>query len=101
MRIGLFTDRYVPQIDGVSISTESFRRELEELGHEVYVFAPRPTWRYKERSNRIIRFPAVKGLFWEDNLTSLFFPHLPIAGPSLDRSEVGQPAEMSTLPPES
>jgi len=74
MRIGLFTDRYVPQIDGVSISTESFRRELEELGHEVYVFAPRPTWRYKERSNRIIRFPAVKGLFWEDNLTSLFFP---------------------------
>ncbi|HEY2003832.1 MAG TPA: glycosyltransferase [Candidatus Saccharimonadia bacterium] len=74
MRIGLFTDRYVPQIDGVSISTESFRQELEKLGHEVYVFAPRPSWRYKERSSRIIRFPAVKGLFWEDNLSSLFFP---------------------------
>ena len=74
MRIGLFTDRYLPQIDGVSFSTESFRHEMEALGHEVYVFAPRPSWRYKERSSRIVRFPAVKGLFWEDNLSSLFFP---------------------------
>jgi 1,2-diacylglycerol 3-alpha-glucosyltransferase len=74
MRIGIFSDRYLPQTDGVSYSIEHFRTELEKLGHEVYIFAPSPNWRYKEPSKRIIRFAAVKGLFWDDNLTSLFFP---------------------------
>lgn len=74
MRIGIFSDRYLPQTDGICYSIESFRIELEKLGHEVYVFAPKPSWRYKERSHRIVRFPAVKGLFFDDQLTSLFFP---------------------------
>jgi 1,2-diacylglycerol 3-alpha-glucosyltransferase len=74
MRIGIFSDRYLPQTDGVCFSIETFRMELEKLGHEVYIFAPKPSWRYKERSKRVIRFPAVKGLFFEDQLTSLFFP---------------------------
>jgi 1,2-diacylglycerol 3-alpha-glucosyltransferase len=74
MRIGIFTDRYLPQIDGVAFSIETFRVEMERLGHEVYVFAPRPSWRYKEQSSRIIRFAAVKGLFFDDYLTSFFFP---------------------------
>jgi MFS family permease len=33
-------------------------------------------------------------------VTSLLFPHLPTGGASPDHPEVGQPAEMSTLPPE-
>jgi 1,2-diacylglycerol 3-alpha-glucosyltransferase len=74
MRIGIFTDRYLPQTDGVSYSTDIFRTELEKLGHEVYVLAPRPSWRYKEPSKRIIRFAAIKGLFWEDLLTSFYIP---------------------------
>ena len=45
-------------------------------------------------------FWAIAAIATGSAITSLFFPHLPIAGPSLDRSEVGQPAEMSTLPPE-
>ncbi len=74
MRIGFFSDRYLPLTDGITFSIEGFRLELEKLGHEVYVFAPGPGLRYKEPSKRIVRFPAVKGLFFDDYLTSLFFP---------------------------
>ncbi len=74
MRIGLFSDSYLPSLDGISYSIESFRIELEKRGHEVIVFAPAPGMRYKEKIPNIIRFPAVKGLFYDDYLTSMFFP---------------------------
>jgi len=75
MRIGFFSDRYLPQIDGVATSIESFRTELEKLGHEVYIVAPAPGLRFKETNSHVIRFRAVKGLLGEyDYLTSLFFP---------------------------
>lgn len=74
MRIGIFTDRYLPQTDGVCYSIETFREELESMGHEVYIFAPRPSWNYRERSKHVIRFPAVRGLFFEDYLMTLYFP---------------------------
>ncbi len=38
MKIGLFTDTYPPQVNGVAVSTLMLREELEKLGHEVYVF---------------------------------------------------------------
>jgi 1,2-diacylglycerol 3-alpha-glucosyltransferase len=74
MRIGFFSDMYLPRTDGIAISIESFRTELESMGHEVYVFAPQPSFRYKDPSKRITRFPAIKGLFFDDYMTSLFFP---------------------------
>lgn len=74
MKIGLFSDSYLPSTDGISYSIESYRQELARLGHEVYVFAPAPGIRYKERSAGIVRFPAVKGLFYDDYMTSMFFP---------------------------
>lgn len=40
MRIGLFTDTYVPEINGVVMSVRTLREGLEALGHEVWVFAP-------------------------------------------------------------
>ena len=74
MRIGMFSDSYLPSQDGISYSIETFREELKKLGHEVYVIAPAPGFRYKERAPGIVRFPAVKGLFYDDYLTSVFFP---------------------------
>lgn len=74
MRIGIFSDRYFPQIDGVATSIETFRIELEKLGHEVYIFAPRPSYSYRDHTKRVIRFPAVRGLFFEDYLLTLYFP---------------------------
>ena len=42
MRIAFFTDTYLPSQDGIVRSIESFRDGLTGLGHEVFVFAPRP-----------------------------------------------------------
>jgi glycosyltransferase involved in cell wall biosynthesis len=41
MRIGMFTDTYTPQINGVVTSINSFTEELQKAGHEVFIFAPR------------------------------------------------------------
>ena len=40
MRIAVFTDTYLPTVDGVVTSLLTTKRELEHLGHEVVVFAP-------------------------------------------------------------
>ncbi|MGC9319849.1 MAG: glycosyltransferase [Armatimonadota bacterium] len=40
MRIGLFTNTYLPTLNGVAIATDLYRRGLTERGHEVHVFAP-------------------------------------------------------------
>ncbi|UCD91977.1 MAG: glycosyltransferase [Methanobacteriota archaeon] len=40
MRIAVLTDTYLPTIDGVVNSLITTRKALEDLGHEVFVFAP-------------------------------------------------------------
>src|SRR5256885_15236880 len=40
MKIAIFTDTYLPTVDGVVTSLLTTKRELERLGHEVVVFAP-------------------------------------------------------------
>ena len=40
MRILMISDVYVPRVNGVSTSIQTFRKELEDLGHEVYLIAP-------------------------------------------------------------
>lgn len=57
MKIGLFTDAYLPEISGVSMAVSWFRSELESRGHETIVYAPR----YKDQDEsepRTIRFRA-------------------------------------------
>ncbi len=74
MRIGLFTDTYVPIHNGISYVVELTRSGLERLGHEVYIFAPSPEFGYTETDDHIIRYPAIKGVTYDDDLTSIFFP---------------------------
>lgn len=40
VHIAVFTDTYTPQINGVTTSILIFQRELERLGHTVYIFCP-------------------------------------------------------------
>jgi glycosyltransferase involved in cell wall biosynthesis len=40
MRIAMISDVYFPRINGVSTSIETFRRDLNALGHEVTLIAP-------------------------------------------------------------
>lgn len=41
MKIGIFTDTFYPEINGVATSCLNLRRELTRRGHEVHVFAPK------------------------------------------------------------
>jgi 1,2-diacylglycerol 3-alpha-glucosyltransferase len=59
MKIGIFTNNYLPNPFGVSGSIESFRKEFEKLGHEVYIFAPR--WKgYRDENQNVFRYPALE-----------------------------------------
>lgn len=40
MRIGFFSDSYFPEIDGVTYTLKSWKEELRERGHEVYIIYP-------------------------------------------------------------
>lgn len=73
MRIGIFSDYYKPQVNGVVAVIDILENNFKKLGHEVVIFAPKP-FRYKEIKPNVIRFPAIQGLFYDDYLTSIFFP---------------------------
>jgi glycosyltransferase involved in cell wall biosynthesis len=55
VRIGLFTDIYLPSVFGTELATERVRRTLEAMGHRVYVYAPE-TPGYVDASRRVLRF---------------------------------------------
>ena len=60
MKIALFTDTYLPNINGVVTSVELTRKKLEELGHEVYVVCSYPGLLHIKQDGRIIRMPGVE-----------------------------------------
>lgn len=80
MKIGLFTDTYRPSINGIVFVVESTKKHLEALGHEVYIFCPARSIRPSKNAiafdedHHIVRFPSIKGAFYDDYDTSLFFP---------------------------
>ncbi|PIR98615.1 MAG: hypothetical protein COT88_00575 [Candidatus Colwellbacteria bacterium CG10_big_fil_rev_8_21_14_0_10_41_28] len=57
MRVGIFTNNYIPIISGVATSVTNFRKGLENKGHEVYIFAPEFK-EYEEKDERIFRYPS-------------------------------------------
>lgn len=57
MRIGLFTDAYVPQIGGVSTSTYLLKEELSRRGHQVCVITTTDPEAYQEA--HCIRVPSL------------------------------------------
>ncbi|HVX58747.1 MAG TPA: glycosyltransferase, partial [Candidatus Saccharimonadales bacterium] len=64
MRIGIFTDSFVPRPDGIAIAVDTMRQALEQEGHEVYVFCPaRPEAIYDDP--HIITYPSVPAFFYE------------------------------------
>ncbi len=58
MNIGIFTNNYLPRVNGVSLSIESFRKELEQRGHRVFIFAPKYHNRHQEK--KVFRFPSLR-----------------------------------------
>jgi len=70
MKIGIITDSYYPQLNGVVIAVDNLTRELRALGHEVYIFAPFIK-NYKDKDKNIFRLSSFKVLSSEP---AVFFP---------------------------
>lgn len=58
MKIGFFTDTYFPQVSGVSTSIKTLKEQLEQKGHEVFIFTTTDPKAPKYERN-IIRMPSV------------------------------------------
>ncbi len=61
MRIGIFSDTYLPQINGVSAVVDLLRRELRRLGREVLLFVPDYPGvdRGSDEARGVYRFPGL------------------------------------------
>lgn len=58
MKIGIFTNNYLPNPYGVTRSIETFRNELGRQGNEVFIFAP--FWKgYKDNDSNVFRYPSI------------------------------------------
>ncbi len=64
MQIGLFTDTYTPDINGVVTVVTLMERTISERGHEVHVFAPAHPEAGEERPD-VCRFSSVKLIYYE------------------------------------
>jgi len=58
MKIAVFTESYAPYISGVARSVELLKKELETLGHHIYLFAPDYPG-HKDKEKNIIRIPSI------------------------------------------
>lgn len=72
MRIGLFTDTYFPQINGVATSTRILAAELRKKGHKVYVFTTTDP-NAKAPEFDVFRLPSVAFVFLKSHRASIMF----------------------------
>ena len=71
MRVGLFTNNYLPFCGGVTVSVETLRHGLEARGHEAWVLAPRFPGAV-DTSPRTLRYPSIP---------AATYPEFPLAIP--------------------
>ncbi len=78
MKIGLFSDTYHPSTNGIVYVIDILQANLEALGHEVVIVAPRPGLRSKHtprlHGKKVVWIPAIEGVFFDEFLTSVFSP---------------------------
>lgn len=60
MKIGIFTDSYVPYTSGVVRSIQTFKEELIKQGHDVFIFAP--SYKNCGKESRVFRFASIPSL---------------------------------------
>lgn len=61
MKVGFFTETYLPQLNGVSLTLAFEKKKLEEKKHQVFVFAPNVPG-YKEKDKGVVRLNSFKVL---------------------------------------
>ncbi len=72
MNIGLFTETYYPEINGVANSVFMLKTELEEIGHNVYVFTT-TTPGAPEFEHNVFRVPSLPCVFITERRVGLFY----------------------------
>lgn len=60
MNLGLFSDTYLPEINGVATSVSILATELKKLGHRVYIVTTNPYSNNVEFSDDILRIPGIE-----------------------------------------
>lgn len=60
MKIGLFTDTYLPDINGVVTSVLTLKKTLEDKGHTVYVVTNHDDLLKTTYKDKVLRLPALK-----------------------------------------
>ncbi len=74
MRIGLFTDAYVPSVNGVVTSVETLKKALEQKGHTVYIVTvgqDSKTYDYDEKE-KILRIPGIPLGIYDYRMSSIY-----------------------------
>lgn len=72
MNIGLFTETYYPEINGVANSVYMLKTELEKIGHTVYVFTT-TTPGAPEHEYNVFRVPSLPCIFITERRVGLFY----------------------------
>jgi 1,2-diacylglycerol 3-alpha-glucosyltransferase len=72
LNIGLFTETYYPEINGVANSVYMLKTELEEIGHTVYVFTT-TTPGAPEFEHNVFRVPSLPCIFITERRVGLFY----------------------------
>ncbi len=60
MRVGIFSDTYTPEINGVVSSIVTLQRELERNGHEVYIITNHKALFTTQREGNVLRLPGLE-----------------------------------------
>ena len=81
LRVGLFTDSFLPSPNGVANSVYLTQRELNHLGHDAWVIAPQHP-EAPSHEDRVLRYPSVAYPFFDEYRISL-----PV-GPRVPRFDV-------------
>ncbi len=73
MNIGIFTDTYYPQINGVVTSIRTLEKELSKMGHKVYIFTTTDPGDEQVRYG-VFRIPSVPFIFLPSRRMAISIP---------------------------
>ncbi len=74
MNIGIFSDTYYPQLNGVATSIRTLARGLEKKGHNVYIFTPWDPRTPEIDEPNVYRIPSMPFLFLKHYRAGLLCP---------------------------
>lgn len=72
MNIGLFSETYYPEINGVATSVYTLKNELEKRGNNVYVFTT-TTPGAPEHEHNVFRVPSIPFVFISERRVGIFY----------------------------